>query len=902
MDGGPSDDGRTKPSPLLIRTLFWIMPSTEESQTIVGDLIEEFGLRLRSQGPAEARRQFRHDSLGLITHIAWYRLRSKLAGGGEAELGEASILTGKGGGGGMLEEMRQDVRFALRAFGRHRGFTVLTLLVLTLGIGMTTAIFSVVDTVLLKQLPYAEPDRLMTVSHIDDERGTMSGLFSPQDYDDLLAAATSYDRLGAYWYVEGQTAIDLLGEEAPTQIAATYVSEGFLPTLGVEPMLGRSFTPEEVVEGAAPVVVVSYGLWQTSFGADPTIVGRTINLESTAFTVIGVMPSTFRYPDPGVRAWLPISLITDDAIPHVRQLRWMNVIGRLAEGRTREVAYTETSEIMTRLAREYPDTNEGWGSATVSPLREALVGPIRPALMILMASTAMILMIVCANIGSLLLARTTARGRELAVRVSMGASSGRLIRQLLTESVVLALIGGVLGIAVAAVGVQALLGMSAGSIPLAENVGVDARMAAFALVTSLATGLMFGMIPALRISKLAPAGVLKEGASVARGRKGSMRSAFVVAQTALAVVLVVGSGLMIRSLSNLLQVDPGFQTEDVLTFSISVASDVGPGESVLYKRNLLEAIGAVPGVMTVGASKTSPLAGGGEPYTFSQRASDGTTTEIQPESGAYIVLPGFFETLGMTFDRGRPFTLEDPRNDIVVNRTLAERLWPGADPIGQSLFLGDFETTVIGVVQDVRHDGLDTQARTAVYVLDLAFSRSLMNIFVKVEGDSQTMAASIRDAVWSVNRTQTMSEIIPLADLVEREAARPRFLTVLLGGFAALALGLAALGLYGVISFMVGRRFKELGIRIALGARPGEVIKVVVIDGVRITGVGLGAGLLGAFWLSRLMTSVLFGVEPDDPATFVTVACVVGVVSLMATLVPALRALRLDPLGALHAE
>ncbi len=870
---------------------------------MVGDLVEEFEIRRRSLGRDEARRRFRREALALVIQMTWYRLRSAVTREPSSELQDVSLDPGRGGGGDMFEEMTHDIRFTLRGFRRHRGFTAIALLVLTLGIGATTAVFSVVDTVLLKKLPYHEPARLMVVSHIDDERGTMSGLFSPQDYDDLLAAASSYERMGAYWYTDGQTAIDLLGDGQPTEVAATYVTEGFFATLGVEPILGRPFVPEEVVPGAAPAVVVSYGLWQSHFGADPGILGTAVNLESTPFTVIAVMPPTFRYPTPDVRVWLPISLITDNNIPHVRGLRWMTVIGRLTEGGTRDVARTETNSIMARLEEEYPDTNTGWGSATVSPLRDSLVGPIRPALMILMGSTIMILMIVCANIGGLLLARTAARGRELAVRISMGASSGRLIRQLLTESVVLALVGGALGLAVAAIGVQALIRMSAGSIPLVEDVGMNGRLAAFALVASVATGLVFGLIPALRISKLAPAGVLKEGGSVSGGRKGRLRGAFVIAQTAMAVMLVVGSGLMIRSLSNLLRVDPGFRTESVLTFSISVASAVGGDQTVPYRRSLLSAIGEVAGVVTVGGSKTSPLAGGGEPYTFTQRDSDGTVTEVQPESGSYIVTPGFFETLGMTFDRGRPFTLQDPATDIIVNRTMAERLWPGEDPVGRSLFLGRFETTVIGVVQDARHDGLDTQPRTAVYVLDLGFPRSRMNVFVKVQGsDPGTMAAAIREAVWSVNRNQTMSEIIPLAQLVERETARPRFLTTLLGGFAALALGLAALGLYGVISFMVNRRLTELGIRIALGARNGAIIKLVVADGLRISGMGLAAGLLGAFWLSRLLTTVLFGVEPNDPTTFAVVAGVVAVISMLATVIPALRALRIDPVSALRAE
>lgn len=890
------------PSPLLLRFLLWVLPRGSEGKSILGDLLEESEILRRTVGDEEAEKCLRREAGKLAIQWIWYRVGAAL--GFRSVLRAHDPLTdpGRGGGGDVLDQLRNDIWFTLRTFRRHRGFAAVALLVLALGIGATTAIFSVVDAVLLKQLPYADADRLVALSHLDDERSTMNGLFSPQDYDDLRASTASFESLGAYWYTKGQTAIDLLGDGPPTQIAAAYVTEGFLRTLGVEPILGRMFDPEEVVPGAGSTAVLSYGLWQTRFGADPGVVGSTINLEGTSFTIIGVMPGTFRFPASEIRVWLPISLITDDNIPHVRGVRWMRVVGRLADGVTPGVALEETNRLFAGLAETYPDTNRHWGSGNIEGLRDTLVGPIRPALLILMGSTALILLIVCANVGSLLLARTTARGREIAVRVCMGASSGRLVRQLLTESVVLAIIGGGLGLVVAALGVDALLGMSGGSIPLAEDVSMDGRLMVFALLASLVTGLIFGMIPALRISRMEPAGVLKEGGSFSGGQRGWARGAFVVAQTAMAVILVVGSGLMIRSLSNLLRVDPGFETENVLTFSISVANGVAVDDIVPYRRELLEAIREVPGVELVGGSKTSPLAGGGEPYSFERRYDDGSATEVQPEAGAFIVTPGFFESLGMTFDRGRPFTLQDEVTNIIVNRALAEREWPGGDPVGRSLYLGQFEATVIGVVQDVRHDGLASQPRSALYVLDLGFPRSLMNVYVKVQGDAAAMAPAIRRAVWSVNPDQTMTEIIPMALLVEREAARPRFLAVLLGGFAALALGLAALGLYGVISFMVNRRLRELGIRIALGAHGREVVKVVVSDGLRITGLGLLIGLVGAFWLSRLMVTLLFGVEPNDPTTFATVVGVVVLISLAATAVPAVRALRIDPVQALRAE
>ncbi len=890
---------REGPLPRAVRFLLLVLPPGPEGQSIAGDLLEEFDAGRRTLGTEEAGKRLRRDARGLAMRWTWYRVRSALGRGPASRSHDFSNDPGRGGGGDVLEQLRSDIGFAFRTFLRHRGFTAVALLVLALGIGATTAIFSVVDTVLLKSLPYADADRLVTISHVDDERSVMNGLFSPQDYDDFRASASSFEAIGAYFYAEGQTSIDLLGDGPPTQVTAAYVTEGFLPTLGVEPILGRMFAPEEVVPGASATVVLSYGLWQTRFGADPGAIGNSVNLEGTSFTVIGVMPAAFSLPVPEVRLWLPISLSTDDDIPHVRGLRWMNVVGRLAGGVTLDVAFEESNRLFANLKETYPDSNRRWGSGNVQGLRDTLVGPIRPALLMLMGSTALILLIVCANVGSLLLARTTARGREIAVRVSMGATSGRLIRQILTESVVLSVLGGTIGLVLAGVGVDTLLAISAGSIPLAADVAVDGRLVMFALAASLVTGLIFGLIPAVRISRLEPAGVLKEGGAVSGGRQGWGRGAFVVAQTAMAVVLVVGSGLMIRSLSNLLRVDPGFQTENVLTFSISVA---GGADIVPYRRELLQAIGEVPGVEMVGGSKTSPLAGGGEPYSFTRRYDDGTVTEVQPESGAFIVLPGFFETLGMTFDRGRPFTLQDEVTNIIVNRTLAEMEWPGEDPIGRSLFLGRNEVTVVGVVRDVRHDGLASQPRSALYVLDLGFPRSLMNVYVKIQGDAASMAPALREAVWSLNPAQTMTEIIPMSGLVEREAARPRFLTVLLGGFAALALGLAGLGLYGVISFMVNRRLKELGIRMALGAHGREVLRVVMSDGIRITGLGLVVGLVGAFWLSRLMTGLLFGVEPNDPFTFVTVIGVVAVISLLATAVPAMRALRVDPVRALRAE
>lgn len=817
----------------------------------------------------------------------------------------------------MLDTLRQDFVYAVRVFARNPGFTAVALLILTLGIGATTSIFSVVDGVLLKTLPYEEPERVVSVRHGHVERGfhgIADGAFSPPDFEDLAAEAESFERLAAYRFTPGQSTANLVHDGRPERIDVAVVSGELFPLLGRHAALGRTITPQDAVPGRDAVVVLSHALWRTRFGADPGIAGESITMDGATMEVVGVMPASFRFPSPEAQAWVPISLVTEDKIPRHRKLRWMQVVGRLRPGVSESAALAETRGILARLAVAHADSNEGWTAADVTPLHESLVGEVRPALLILLAATGLVLLVVCANLANLLLARGAGRGREVAVRLSLGASRWRLVRQQLTESLLLSLAGGALGLILAAVGVRAVKAMSAGSLPLVDAVGLDWRMASFAVAASLATGVLFGLLPAWTASGLRPASWLRAGGAGGGGNGGHgrlLRGALVMGETALAVVLVIASGLMLKSFWKLVRVDPGFETEQVLTFSIRSPANlpVRDGETedrgaslIRYQREILEAVERVPGVVSVGASKTQPLASGGEPLELTTVDAGGNERTLRPDSGMQIVSPGYFETLGVTVLEGRTFAEHDPPQAVVINQAMAEQYWPDESAVGQRLGTPPRQIEIIGVVAGVRHEGMAQAARGAMYVQPTAGPRTAMTVYARTASDPMAAAPAIREAVWSVNPHQPISNLGRLTQTLDADVARPRFFTTLLATFAGLALVLAALGIYGVVAYTVGQRTGELGIRVALGARAADVLRLILSQAMRVCTAGLALGLLGSFWLSQLLAGLLYGVEPRDPATFVGVALLLGTVALLASFVPALRATRVDPVTALRGE
>lgn len=802
----------------------------------------------------------------------------------------------------------QDLRHAVRRLAGSPGFTAAVVVTLALGLGANAAMFSVVRGVLLTPLPFEEPDRLVRVLHGHQERGMEPGTFSPQDLEDLEREAEVFESLAAWWFIPGQSGMNLTSGGDPLRVEATFVSREFFPILGVSPALGRVFSAEEHVPGRDRVTVLSDAFWHRRFGASPDVVGETVILDEQPFTVVGVMPPELYYPAPESDLWVPVSLIADDDIPHIRSLRWLNVVGRLAPGVPLERSAARTDALIETLAREYPESNEGWTESEVVPLRETLVGDARPALLLLFGAVGIVLLIACANLANLFLVRAVGREREMAVRTALGAERGRLVRQVLVESLLVAVAGGLLGLLLTAWGVQALRAAApewaGGMLPRAEAIQVDPVVVAFAAGLALLTGLLFGLLPALRSSDLRLSEALSEGGAGGGERQRNRTGAFlVVAETAMAVVLLVGALLLVRSFWQLAQEDTGMESEGVLTLSITTDSDIeDPATRYRYRRQVIERVALLPGVVSVGGSKTVPFRGGGEPFGFEIPGRSGEGGVVRPESGGYIVTPGYFETLGIEIVHGRGFTWDEhpERPVVVVNRRFARQVWGREDVVGESLGIGEAAIEVVGVVEDVRLDGIATPPGSAVYVPPTLAPRSTMKLLVRTAGDPMAFAESVRRVIWEIRRDQPISDVHPLGKVVQEQTARPRLLMSLVGAFAVLAAALAAVGLYGVIAYAVGRRTREIGLRMALGAGRGRVVAGVVGHSLTLIAAGLALGLLLAALGAGLLASQLYEVQPSDPASFSVVVALVALTGVLAAAIPARRAARIDPAEALR--
>jgi predicted permease len=807
-----------------------------------------------------------------------------------------------------MDNLLQDLRYALRTLRRSPGFTLVAVLTLALGIGLNTAIFSVVNGVLLRPLPFRAPDQLVHLHHVHPEEAAEGGPFSPQDFEDLQSGAKGFESMAAYMYDKGDAALNLTGDGEPMQVQAAHVSKEFFPLLGVNAAVGRTLRPEENVPGADRVVVLSDALWRSRYNADPSLVGRTLTLNGEPFTVVGIMPPSFSFPDNSAQAWAPLSRIGEDNIPHKRDLRWMNVVGRLRPGTTPETALASVNAVLARLAQEHPESNEGWGRARLETLRDAVVGPVAPALMVLLGTVALVLLVACANLANLLLARASAREREIAIRTALGAGKGRLVRQMLTESLVLALLGGALGLVMASAGVRALLALSAGTIPRPNEVGIDGRVAAFALLLSVATAVLFGLVPAIRAARGATAQTLRDGGRGGTERRGAgTRAALVLAQTAAAMVLLVGAGLLVNSFWRLLNVDPGFRSDNVLVASFEIPSDrYDSGDKInAYRNEVMRLVGEIPGVEVVGSAKTQPLKGGGEPYEFTLPGRSGPDAKVTPGSGTMMVTPGYFEALSIPLVRGRALDARDDLPEapyvLMINQAAARRWFPGTDPVGQTLQMAGLTFTVIGVAGDVRSEGLASAPQPAVYIPSSIAPRGATQLFIRTTGDPAASADAVRRAIRTADPQQPIASLRSMESAMAESVAQPRFFTVLLSIFGVVAVFLAALGLYGVVSYTVTRRTAEIGIRMALGARARDVVGMVVVRSAWPTVAGILAGAFAALVLGRWMASMLFEVRPADPVTFTAAALLLATIALVASWLPARRAARIEPTRALRA-
>jgi putative ABC transport system permease protein len=799
-----------------------------------------------------------------------------------------------------MNNIFKDIQYAFRTMLKHRGFTFVALLAVALGIGANTAIFSVVNGVLLRPLPYQAPEQLVTILH----DGTSP--VAPSNYFDLKQQSQSFESMSAaqMW------GPNLTGRDQPENLRGLQVSADMFHLLGVNPILGRTFTAGEDQPGNDHVVVLSNRLWQRRFGADPNIVGQQITLDGASYMVVGVMPRQFQFAPfwaTKTELWVPLNLA---ARINDRGGQSLRVFGRLKNGVTREQAQAEVSTIFSRLEQQYPEANKGLSLGVVS-LHEKVVGPTRAPLLILLGAVGFVLLIACANVANLLMTRATARQKEIALRTALGASRSRIARQLFTESVVLALVGGAFGLLLGVVGVKMLVRLVPADLPRMQTIGIDLYVLGFTLLLSVVTGFLFGLAPVLQIRKASFNAALKEGGwgSTDGGRRSLGRRSLVVSEVALALMLLIGGGLLVRSFLRLVSVDPGFNPHNVLTMTISLAGSEhksGPEKAVFFQQ-LIDRVNSLPGVKSASAINHLPLAG--DIWTL------GFTIEGRPlprpgetQAAAYrIVRPDYFQTMGASLVSGRDFTTRD--NDkspgvVIVNESLARRYWPNENPLGKRITVAeDGLREIVGVVKDAKQHEWAATANPEVYLPHLQVpSPRGMTLVVRTSSDPLALVGPAQNAVWAIDRNLPVSEIMTMDDVVSDAVGPQRFNTILLGLFSAVALILAVVGIYGVLSDSVTARIHEIGVRMALGAQPSDVLKMIVGQGMVLVAIGIVIGLAGAYMLTQLMSSLLYEVSTTDLATFVAIPVVLAAVALGACLVPARRATKVDPLVALRYE
>jgi putative ABC transport system permease protein len=813
-----------------------------------------------------------------------------------------------------MDTLFQDIRFGFRMLLKAPGFMAVAVIVLALGIGANSAIFSVVNAVLLRPLPYPQPDRLVQVWHTPPQSsfpGATRFSVSPANYLDWVSQNHSFEQMAIY----GFAGFNLTGKGEPESIIATRVSSNFFSVLKTQPMAGRVFSSEEDSAGQGKVVVISHSFWQSHFGANPNVVGQTISLNSEPYTIVGIMPAKFAFPtssDPKFQTqmWTPIAWSDKDRA--VRGNHNYLVIGRLKLDTKLEQAKAEMNTISSRLEQQFPADDKGWG-ATVIPLREEMVGEVRSALMILLGAVGFVLLIACANVANLVLVKTLARQKEIAIRTALGASSFRVLRQILVETLTLSLCGGVLGLLVAHFSVRLIVAFLAQQLPFAANISLDVSVLAFTLLVSLLTGVIAGVVPAFRATKTNLNDSLKAGLGRTDADSGShrTRSVLVVSEMALSLVLLVGAGLMIRSLSHLRNVDPGMNTHNVVTsdLQLSRVKYAKPVQQFAFYDQLVQRLRTLPGVESASAIDIMPLSGGGSTQPIAVEGRPMVPMAEQPEVPVRVVEPEFMRTMNIPLLQGRMLNTadaEDRPQAILISDATAKRIWPGENPIGKRLTLTFFPEKVrevVGVVGNVKQDGLDiAEPASALYLPMAQAPRSFMTVVLRVSSQPENLAPAIANAVHEIDREQPVNDVVTMDMVMADSISHQRFNMLLLGAFAGLALVLAAIGLYSVLAYSVRRRVREIGVRMALGAQRMDVIRMILGQGVRLALIGVGIGVVAAFILTRLMANQLFQVSATDPLTFIGVAVVLVLVAIAACYIPARRAAKVDPMVALRYE
>jgi putative ABC transport system permease protein len=873
-------------------------------EAVIGDIDEEMRLHLqmvveenvgRGMPPEEARRAALRSfgNFDKVRDRAW-EVRS----------------------GGAIETFLQDVRYGARLLARNKGFTAVAVLTLALGIGANTAIFSVVNELLLRPLPFPGAERIVMLWEISPE-GAHQNPTSFLNFRNWREQSTAFESMAAF----SDYRLNLTGSGSggdPEEVTVQLATPELFRVLRVEPVLGRGLKPEDSLPDAPDVAVLSHGLWQRRFGGDPRLVGRDITINGAPFTVVGILPAGFEWhirqrSRTGRPAEIWTALTTPTEGPYLTG-RSRSVVARLKPGASVAQAEAEMKAIQARLATALPERNKGT-STEVIPLREQFVGNVRPALLILLGAVGFVLLIACANVANLLLARATAREKEIVLRTALGARRVRVVRQLLTESLLLAGLGCLLGLVFAGWGVRALVAISPSDLVDLRGVGLDLPVLALTVTVSLVTGIVFGLAPALEATRLNLNDALKEGGKGAGGqgaRGKHMQGGLVIAEIALALVLMAGAGLLVKSFVHLQRVDPGFRTENILTLVVPVAGaeySEGP-RYVAFFREATERIRALPGVRDAGIVNFLPLYGGlGAATGFTVEGWPPPPPGEEPTTQVRVADPGFFRVMGIPILRGRGFTdaeAAEARQVVLVSQSLALKYFPGENPIGKRIKVQMSEepvpTEIVGIVGDVKFDSLTDEVRPTVYMTlpDLVYP--FMTFVIHTSGDPVEMAPTVRRALREVDPNQPVSDVRSMEKVMAGTVGRARFNTLLLGLFAGLATLLSTVGIFGVMSYSVTLRTREIGLRIALGAQPREVLRLILKQGLLLTAIGIAIGLAGALALTRLLASLLFGVGSTDPATFAGIVLLLTLVSLIACYLPARRATRVDPLIALRYE
>jgi putative ABC transport system permease protein len=815
-----------------------------------------------------------------------------------------------------MQILRQDLRYATRLMLNKPGFTAVAVLTLALGIGANTTVYSVINAVLLRPLPYLEPEQIVRV--FETNRTLTESPVSPPNFVDWKGQSRVFERMAAF---QGWSA-SVAGPEGVEQIPALRISADFFPLLGVTTVRGRVFLPEDDRPGSDRLVILSHGLWLSRFGGDPGMIGKALTLDGQSFTVAGVLPRDFEFLSPEIGIWIPLRL-GDESHRMKRTERYLQVIARLRPGVTLEQAQAEMNGIALDLSRQYPDANASTGVRLV-PLHKHLVRNLSASLLLVLGAASFVLLIACANVTNLLLARASSRQKEVAIRATLGAGRWRVMRQLLTESALLFLLSGAIAVLLASWSLDLLIAIwprSSGALTFAvtrlQAGSVDLRVLLFTSLVSLATGIVFGLAPAWQTTRISLNESLKEGgrSSMASLTGLRLRQALVVSEIAVALALLIGAGLLINSLWRLLNVNPGFNPERVVTMQVAsppgVASKEGKEKQpAVFFRDVVSRVEAVPGVQSASVINTTPLAGEGSMTRFTIENRPPVSPADVPMVSYRVVGPEYFRVMDIRLLQGRHFIEADGPDStavVIINETLARRFWPNASPIGQRIRRGGLDGfgpwyMIVGVISDVRTFGIEADPRPEIFIPHAQFSWPQMTLVARTAGDPSQLVNAIRAQIRSVNQNILITGAQTMEQLLSGSVAARRFTMALLSVFAGLALILAAVGIFGVMSYAVTERTREIGIRMALGARAGDVVKVIVRQGMKLALIGVVIGLAASFALTPLMSSLLFGVSPTDPVTFIVLAFLLAAVALAACHLPARRAAKVDPMVTLRYE